>query len=95
VNLSQRLFGLLIAVVSAGMLYYVWTKAQTENVYYPKLAVFMPIGVVIGVFLMILPQYSGKPETTHDKIVVFSVFAIGIIAGLIDWYLVDPGFFGF
>ena len=94
-NLPQRLFGLIIAIISAGGLYFVWSKAQTENLYYPKLAVFAPLGVIVGIFLMILPQYSGTPETTRDKIIVFSVFAVGIIAGLIDWYLIDPGFFKF
>lgn len=94
-NIPQRLFGLLIAVISAGGIYFVWSKVQAENIYYPKLAVFAPLGVVVGIFLMILPQFSGKPETTREKAIVFSVCGIGIVAGLINWFLIDPGFFGF
>lgn len=93
--IPQRIFGLIIAAISAGMLYYVWTEAQTNNVYYPKMAAFTPLGVAGGIFLMILPQYSGKPETKREKIIVFIVFTIGIILGLINWYLIDPGFFKF
>lgn len=84
----------MIVAVSAGGIYYVWMKSQTENLYYPKIAVFAPLGVVVGIFLMLFPQYSGTPETKRDKIVVFSVFAIGIIAGLFNWVLLDPGKFG-
>jgi hypothetical protein len=28
-----------------------------------------------------------------DKLLVMAVFAIGIVAGLVNWYLMDPGFF--
>jgi hypothetical protein len=37
----------------------------------------------------------GKPDTTKEKVIVLVVFAVGIVAGLINWYLMDPGFFGF
>ena len=32
-------------------------------------------------------------KTTGDKITVMIVFAIGLAAGLVNWYLMDPGFF--
>jgi hypothetical protein len=38
---------------------------------------------------------GGKPDTTKQKLIVFAVFAIGLVAGLINWFLMDPGFFGF
>jgi len=28
-------------------------------------------------------------------VIVFVVFAIGLVAGLINWFLMDPAFFGF
>jgi hypothetical protein len=37
---------------------------------------------------------GGKPTTTKQKIIVLLVFGIGLMAGLANWYLMDPGFFG-
>jgi hypothetical protein len=38
---------------------------------------------------------GGKPNTAKEKIIVLVVFVIGLIAGLINWFLMDPGTFGF
>lgn len=35
----------------------------------------------------------GKPNTTAEKVTVLLVLAIGLAAGLINWYLMDPGYF--
>jgi hypothetical protein len=59
------------------------------------MAAFAPLGVVGGLFLLIFPTMGGKPETTKEKVLVFAVFAIGLVAGLINWFLMDPGFFGY
>ena len=59
------------------------------------MAAFAPLGVVGGLFLLIFPTMGGKPETTKEKVIVFAVFAIGLVAGLINWFLMDPGFFGY
>jgi hypothetical protein len=59
-----------------------------------KLAAFGPVGVVGGLFILLFPGKAGKPETTKDKILVLLVFVIGLAAGLCNWYLMDPGFFG-
>ncbi len=59
-----------------------------------KLAAFSPVIGVGGFFLLIVPSMAGKPTTTREKIIVLVVTAIGILAGLINWYLMDPGFFG-
>jgi hypothetical protein len=37
---------------------------------------------------------GGKPETAREKVVVLLVFGVGVAAGLVNWYLMDPGFFG-
>jgi hypothetical protein len=60
-----------------------------------KMAAFSPLGVIGGIFLMLFPNSGGKPETTKQKLIVLVVFAIGILAGLVNWFLMDPGFFGF
>jgi nitrate/TMAO reductase-like tetraheme cytochrome c subunit len=42
-----------------------------------------------------LASLDGKFTTSaKEKIIVLIVLAIGLVAGLINWYLMDPGFFG-
>lgn len=93
--LKQRLFALLLIAICGAMIYYGWYRLQNEGVYSLKMAAFAPLGVVGGVFLLLFPTLGGKPNTGREKVIVFAVFAIGIVAGLINWYLMDPGFFGF
>ena len=59
-----------------------------------KMAAFGPVIGIDGVFLMIFPSMAGKPTTDKEKITVLAVLAIGLAAGLVNWYLMDPGFFG-
>ena len=93
--IKQRLFALVLIAICAGMIYYGWYLVRTEGVYYMKMATFAPVGVVGGIFLLLFPTMGGKPNSTKQKVIVFVVFAIGIVAGLINLYLMDPGFFGF
>jgi len=93
--IKTRLLGLVLVIVFAGMIYYGWYQLREEGIYYIKMAAFAPLGVVGGIFLMLFPGMGGKPNTTKEKIVVMFVFAIGIVAGLINWFLMDPGFFGY
>ena len=93
--IKQRLFALLLIVACAGMIYYGWYTLRTEGVYYMKMATFAPLGVIGGIFLLLFPTMGGKPNSTKQKVIVFAVFAIGILAGLLNWFLMDPGFFGF
>jgi hypothetical protein len=50
--------------------------------------------VVGGFFLILFPTMAGRPETTRDRLVLLAVFAAGLVAGLVNWYLMDPGYFG-
>ena len=77
------------------MIYYGWYRLSNEGVYSLKMAAFAPLIGVGGIFLLFFPSMFGKPNTTKEKVIVFTVFAVGIVAGLINWYLMDPGFFGF
>jgi hypothetical protein len=92
--MKTRLFALGLILVCAGLTWYAWYQLMSEGRYSLKVAAFAPVGVVGGLFLLLFPNKAGKPETTKDKIIVMVVFAIGLIAGLINWYLMDPGFFG-
>ncbi len=93
--LKTRLFGLALVIIFAGVIYYGWYQLREEGVYYMKMAAFSPVGVVGGLFLMLFPNMGGKPESTKQKIIVLFVFAMGLLAGLANWFLMDPGFFGF
>jgi len=44
---------------------------------------------------LLFPQLGVKPNTTKEKVIVLLVFVIGLMAGLVNWVLMDPGFFGF
>ena len=93
-HLKARILALVIIVVFAGLIYFSWRQLKTEGSYSLKLAAFAPVGVVGGLFLLFFPGKAGKPETTTDKIIVLLVFGIGLLLGLGNWYLMDPGFFG-
>lgn len=92
---KQRIIAILLVLFSAAMIWYGWYRLREEGVYSLKMATFAPLGVVGGMFLLLFPSLGGKPTTTKQKVVVFVVFAIGIVAGLVNWFLMDPGFFGF
>jgi NhaP-type Na+/H+ or K+/H+ antiporter len=93
-HLKARLFGVVLIMFFAGMTYYNWRQLNSEGSYSLKMAAFGPVGVVGGFFLLLFPAKGGRPETTRDKIIVLLVFGIGLAAGLLNWYLMDPGFFG-
>jgi hypothetical protein len=89
-----RLLGVALILVFAGLIYYNWHQLSSEGEYSLRLAAFGPLGVVGGLFVLLFPEKGGKPETARDKVVALLVFAVGLAAGLLNWYLMDPGFFG-
>jgi hypothetical protein len=93
-NLKARLFALVLIVLFAGMTWYNWHQLQTEGKYSLKLAAFGPVGIVGGLFLLAFPSKFGRPQTTADKLIALAVIIIGLAAGLANWYLMDPGYFG-
>lgn len=93
--LKQRLFAVALVLVSIGLVYYGWYRLWNEGVYSLRMAAFAPLIGVGGIFLVFFPSLFGKPETTKEKLIVMAVFVVGIIAGLINWYLMDPAYFGF
>ena len=93
-HLKARIFALVLILVSIGLVYYNWHQLLQEHQYSMKLAAFGPVGVIGGIYLLIFPSMGGKPTTAREKIIALVVFGIGVVAGLINWYLMDPGFFG-
>jgi len=93
-NLKVRLFALVLILLFAGMAYYNWHQLHSEGKYSMKMAAFGPVGVVGGLFLLVFPSKVGKPQTLVDKLIVLGVLIVGLAAGLLNWYLMDPGFSG-
>ena len=94
-HIKARLLGVLLILGSIAMIYYGWYRLAHGGDYYPKMAAFSPLLGVGGLFLLLFPSMGGKPNSTKQKVIVLIVFVIGMIAGLVNWYLMDPGFFGF
>lgn len=93
-HLKVRLLAVVIILIFVGLTYYNWQQLTNQGSYSMKLAAFGPVGVVGGLFLLLFPGKGGKPETTRDKLIALLVFAAGLAAGLYNWFLMDPGFFG-
>jgi hypothetical protein len=93
-HLKARILGMVLIVVSTGLIYYNWHQLHQEGRYSMRLAAFGPVVGIGGVFLLLFPSRGGKPTTAKEKIIVLMVLAIGLVAGLVNWYLMDPGFFG-
>jgi hypothetical protein len=93
-HLKARILAIIIIVIFAGLIYINWRQLISEGSYSMKLAAFGPVGVVGGLFLLLFPAKGGKPETKKDKVIAMLVLGVGLVAGLYNWYLMDPGFFG-
>jgi len=92
-HLKARIFALLLIAVSVAIIYINWHQLLEDHTYSIKMAAFGPVIGIGGIFLLLFPAKAGKPTTTRDKIMVLVVLAIGLVGGLINWYLMDPGFF--
>lgn len=93
--IKQRIFGLILALAAAAILLQTRFEAERDGRYFLKAAAFAPLGIVAGIFLVFFPRYFGKPETARDKAVVMTVFAVGVLLGLYNWYSIDPSVFKF
>ncbi len=93
-HLKARIFAVVLILVSIGLVYLSWHQLWSDGRYSMKMAAFGPVIGVGGLFLLLFPTKAGKPTTTMDKVMVLIVLAIGMLAGLVNWYLMDPGFFG-
>ena len=92
-HLKARLFAILLILLSVGLVYYNWRQLWQDGSYSMKLATFGPVAGIGGMFLLLFPARAGKPNTTLEKIAVLLVLVFGMLIGLVNWYLMDPGFF--
>jgi len=91
---KTRILALVLILLAIGLVYYNWHQLLKEGSYSMKLAAFGPLIGVGGLYLLLFPSLAGKPTTAKEKVMVLIVFVIGLAAGLVNWYLMDPGFFG-
>ena len=92
-HLKARLLAIVLILVFTGLTYLAWHELLTTGSYSLKLAAFAPVGILGGLFILVFPTKAGKPQTTGDRFTVIGVFVIGLLAGLANWYLMDPEFF--
>ena len=92
--LKTRILALVLILLGLGLVYFNWHQLLKDGTYSMKMAAFGPLVGVGGLFLLLFPSMGGKPATAKEKIIVLVVLVIGLAAGLINWYLMDPGFFG-
>jgi len=93
-TIKSRILGLALLVLGIGLVYINWHQLLKDGSYSLKMAAFGPLVGVGGLFLVFFPSMGGKPNTAKEKIILLIVFVIGLAAGLVNWYLMDPGFFG-
>ena len=93
-HVKARILALILILVSAVIIYLNWHQLLLDGSYSMKMAAFGPLIGIGGLYLLLFPSKAGKPTTGQEKIMVLIVFAIGLLAGLVNWYLMDPSFFG-
>lgn len=93
-HLKARIFAVVLILISVALIYYNWRELWQAGQYSMKMATFGPVVGVGGIYLLAFPARAGKPTTAGEKIAVLAVLGIGLAAGLVNWYLMDPGFFG-
>jgi len=93
-QLKTRLLALVMIAIFAVITYLSWRQLLQEGRYSVKMAAFGPVGLIGGLFLLFFPTMWGKPKTAREKILVLLVLFTGLAGGLLNWYLMDPGFFG-
>jgi hypothetical protein len=93
-SVKARILALVLILLGVGLLYFNWHQLLKDGSYSMKLAAFGPLIGVGGLFLLLFPSMAGKPTTAKEKIILLVVFVVGLVAGLVNWYLMDPGFFG-
>jgi ABC-type Fe3+-siderophore transport system permease subunit len=56
----QKFVGLMIALVSGGLLAYLWRTALTEGYFSVRGSLTFPAGLVLGIALVIFPSYRDE-----------------------------------
>ena len=91
----MRLLGLVAGLISASLTYMNWQRLINNGTYSFRIAALAPIGVAMGLYVMLFPTKAGVPQTALDKFLAFLVLGIGVAAGAYNGYRMDPASFSF
>ena len=94
-KLGQRLVGVVDLVVSAGLLAWVWRRALTVGEYNPWAAGVLPILLVVGLGLILVPIDVARHRARHgtDRPATFGelppawkvLMPLSLAAGIGNW----------
>lgn len=93
-TMKARLFGLATIAMAIAMQWYNLYELREKGQYHFKAAAFAPLLFIGGLYSVLFPSLAGKPETAKQKFLLILVFIVGLAAGAVDVYWMDPGFFG-
>jgi len=93
-HLKARIFALLLISCLRGFDLLQLASTAAAGKLFIQVGRVRTIGVVGGFFLLMFPGRGGKPLPQKSGCWCCLVFVIGLIAGLINVYLMDPGMFG-
>ena len=93
--LPKRLFGVVVFTVFSLLMLNNWSLAVTGGAYSPRLAAFGPLAMIAALFILFFPAKAVLPQTTKDKVLLFSLFLGSLALGLLNLYWLDPKFFEF
>jgi ABC-type Fe3+-siderophore transport system permease subunit len=95
---KERLGGLFIMAVGAGLTWFNWHIAYSEQHYYPKAAMLGPAFFVLGLGLALFPGYRTERLTRGEDLAGVSglklltprwwlILVVALVAGGCNWYL--------
>jgi uncharacterized membrane protein len=94
----QRLAGLMIALISAGFIAWLWRTALLEGHFYVKASLLFPALFVLGLGMVLFPLYREERIARGEDISGLKgwelitprwwiIFAIGMLAAIVNYYL--------
>ncbi len=102
--MKDRLFGLLLFIVSAGILLLNWYTNLKSGYYYVKMSFMSPLGLLFGLGLLIFggmkrePSNGSKPKPSLTRalvaiLVIFGGLGLGAALGIVNVYLLEHNTF--
>jgi ABC-type Fe3+-siderophore transport system permease subunit len=95
---KQRFTGFVIALVSGGMLAYLWCTAHTEGYFFVKASLTFPAFLVLGIALMIFSGYRDERLARGEdisklkgwKLITprwWAIVATALLASMVNYFL--------
>ena len=85
--MKARLFCAAMVILSGGLTAWNWSQLSQTGSYYPKIALLMPVCLVIFFLFMLFPGLLEQPRDKKSEIIVTVVGLIGLALGGLNWYV--------